>query len=117
MVCGPPLDGGRGEQHSDAPAVAFGDIVRGSWPTEFKPKSSAVFSWLMNNYWGTNFPAWQEGDYTFRYVLTSGTALDAAQANRLGALPGSRVQTAIRSEVCAQSESRRRNRCRMLPQA
>jgi len=68
----------------DAPLVAFGDIVRGNWPTDFKPKSSAVFSWLMNNYWGTNFPAWQGGDYTFRYFLTSGTAVDAAEANRLG---------------------------------
>jgi hypothetical protein len=68
----------------DAPLVAFGDIVRGNWPTDFKPKSSAVFSWLMNNYWGTNFPAWQGGDYTFRYVLTSGTALEPAQADRFG---------------------------------
>lgn len=68
----------------DAPLVAFGDIVRGNWPTEFKPSSSAIYSWLMNNYWGTNFPAWQGGDYTFRYVLTSGTAVDPAAATRFG---------------------------------
>jgi hypothetical protein len=68
----------------DAPLVAFGDIVRGNWPAEFKPKSSAVFSWLMNNYWGTNFPAWQGGDYTFRYVLTSGATVDPAAWTRFG---------------------------------
>ncbi|HEU5402083.1 MAG TPA: polysaccharide lyase family protein [Terriglobales bacterium] len=68
----------------DAPLVAFGDIVRGNWPSEFKPKSSTVFSWLMNNYWGTNFPAWQGGDYTFRYVITSGTTLNAVEAERFG---------------------------------
>jgi alpha-mannosidase len=68
----------------DAPLVAFGDIVRGNWPTEFKPQSSSIFSWLMNNYWGTNFPAWQGGDYTFRYVLTSGATLDPADADRFG---------------------------------
>ncbi len=68
----------------DAPLVAFGDIVRGNWPAEFKPKSSALYSWLMNNYWGTNFPAWQGGDYTFRYVFTSGTVADPVAANRFG---------------------------------
>jgi hypothetical protein len=68
----------------DAPLIAFGDIVRGNWPAEFKPKSGAIFSWLMNNYWGTNFPAWQGGDYTFRYVLTSRTAVDPVAANRFG---------------------------------
>jgi alpha-mannosidase len=68
----------------DAPLVAFGDIVRGNWPAEFKPKSSAMFSWLMNNYWGTNFPAWQGGDYTFRYMLTSGSSVDPAASTRFG---------------------------------
>jgi alpha-mannosidase len=68
----------------DAPLVAFGDIVRGNWPAEFQPKSSAIFSWLMNNYWGTNFPAWQGGDYTFRYVLTSGMSVDPQEAERFG---------------------------------
>ncbi len=68
----------------DAPLVAFGDIVRGNWPAEFKPKSSAIFSWLMNNYWGTNFPAWQGGDYTFRYMLTSGPALEPAASTHFG---------------------------------
>jgi hypothetical protein len=68
----------------DAPLVAFGDIVRGNWPAEFQPKSSTIFSWLMNNYWGTNFPAWQGGDYTFRYVLSSGMSVDPQQAERFG---------------------------------
>jgi hypothetical protein len=68
----------------DAPLVAFGDIVRGNWPMEFKPKSSAIFSWLMNNYWGTNFPAWQGGNYTFRYVLTSGAMVDPVAWTRFG---------------------------------
>ncbi len=66
----------------DAPLVTFGDIVRAEWPAEFKPKSSAIFSWLMNNYWGTNFPAWQGGDYTFRYAITSNARLDPVAATR-----------------------------------
>jgi len=68
----------------DAPLVAFGDIVRGEWPAEFKPKSSAMFSWLMNNYWGTNFPAWQGGDFTFRYAITSNAQFNAPSMTRFG---------------------------------
>ena len=68
----------------DAPLMNFGDIVRGNWPAEFKPKSSTMFSWLMNNYWGTNFPAWQGGDFTFRYMITSNPTFDPASLTRFG---------------------------------
>jgi len=68
----------------DAPLVALGDIVRGNWPEEFKPKSSAIFSWLMNNYWGTNFPAWQGGDFTFRYAITSDAKFNPQSLTRFG---------------------------------
>jgi alpha-mannosidase len=68
----------------DAPLAAFGDIVRGEWPAEFKPKSSAIFSWLMNNYWGTNFPAWQGGEFTFRYAITSNSKFNPQSLTRFG---------------------------------
>ncbi len=68
----------------DAPLVAFGDIVRGDWPKEFTPKSSPIFSWLMNNYWGTNFPAWQGGDFTFRYAITSDAQFNPQALTRFG---------------------------------
>ena len=68
----------------DAPLMSFGDIMRGEWPAEFNPKSSTMFSWLMNNYWGTNFPAWQGGDYTFRYTITSDTKVDPVSLNHFG---------------------------------
>lgn len=62
----------------------FGDIVRGTWPREFKPASSALFSYVMNNYWNTNYVAAQGGEFTFRYVLTSARALDQAAVARMG---------------------------------
>ncbi len=34
----------------------------------------------MNNYWDTNYAAGQGGDFTFRYIVTSGRNLDAACA-------------------------------------
>ena len=62
----------------------FGDIVRGTWPKEFKPAGPALFSYVMNNYWNTNYVAAQGGEFTFRYVLTSARALDRAAVSRLG---------------------------------
>src|SRR5208282_3331091 len=68
----------------DAPLMAFGDIVRGNWPAEIEPKSAALFSWLMNNYWGTNFPAWQGGDFTFRYAISTNSRFDPRSLTRFG---------------------------------
>jgi len=68
----------------DAPLVNLGDIVRATWPADFSPKSSTILSWLMNNYWATNFPAWQEGDFTFRYAITSGARFEPASLNHFG---------------------------------
>ncbi|HWT02488.1 MAG TPA: polysaccharide lyase family protein [Pyrinomonadaceae bacterium] len=62
----------------------FGDIVRGTWPKEFGKKRAVAFSYVMNNYWNTNYVAAQGGDFTFRYTLTSAAALDDARASRLG---------------------------------
>jgi hypothetical protein len=68
----------------DAPMVNFGDIVRGNWPTEFRPRSATIFSWLMSNYWGTNFPSSQGGDFSFRYSVVTGPPAEPASLTRLG---------------------------------
>ena len=68
----------------DAPLVNLGDINRGTWPEEFRPKSATAFSWVMNNYWHTNYQRVQTGDYTFRYILTSGSTLTPESLARLG---------------------------------
>ena len=68
----------------DAHLVTLGDIVRGAWPREFGNRKGSVFSYLMSNYWETNWPAGQGGDYTFRYTLTSRRNLSAGTLSRLG---------------------------------
>lgn len=62
----------------------FGDVVRGTWPKEFRPRSSTLFSYAMNNYWNTNYVAAQGGEFTFRYVLTSARTLDQTALARIG---------------------------------
>ncbi len=68
----------------DAPLACFGDINRGEWPKNFRPRSSTLFSYAMNNYWFVNYRAGQGGDFTFRYTLTSADHLDPASLSRVG---------------------------------
>ncbi len=68
----------------DAPFASFGDINRGLWPSEFHPQSSTLFSYVMNNYWDTNYRAAQGGDFTYRYVVTTSRSFDPGALARLG---------------------------------
>ncbi len=68
----------------DGPLMTFGDINRGLWPEKFAPRSAALFAYALNNYWHTNFPKVQSGEFTFRYVVTSRARLSGAAFSRLG---------------------------------
>jgi alpha-mannosidase len=68
----------------DAPLATFGDINRGKWPGEFKASTGTIFSYVMNNYWDTNYRAGQAGDFVFRYAFTSGPQLDGRALTHLG---------------------------------
>jgi alpha-mannosidase len=68
----------------DSSLASFGDINRGAWPGTFNPKSGTIFSYVMNNYWHTNYRAGQGGDFTFRYALTSSEHLDRGALTKLG---------------------------------
>jgi hypothetical protein len=68
----------------DAPLVSLGDINRGRWPAKFEKSSAAVFSYALNNYWFTNTPAGQSGEFVFRYAITSGKSFDPQEAARFG---------------------------------
>lgn len=69
---------------ADAPLVALGDIVRGEWPDHFRPRSGAILSWVMNNYWPTNTPPEQHGTLDLRYSFTPATGFDPAAAGVFG---------------------------------
>ena len=68
----------------NAPLASFGDIFRGKWPGTFEPKSSTLFSYVMNNYWHTNYRAGQGGEFRFRYVMTSDSKTDGGALTHLG---------------------------------
>jgi alpha-mannosidase len=68
----------------DASLVTLGDIDREQWPTEFGTRPGNIFSLIMTNYWETNWPAGQGGDFNFRYVITSAPHTDPAALSRMG---------------------------------
>jgi hypothetical protein len=68
----------------DASLVTLGDINRGDWPEHFGQRPGNIFSYVMNNYWFTNYRAGQGGHFRFRYVITSAPTTDAAQLSRMG---------------------------------
>ncbi len=68
----------------DAPLVTLGDINRGEWPEQFGKRSGTIFSYVMNNYWNTNYRAGQGGHFSFHYVVTSAASTSAAELSRMG---------------------------------
>jgi len=55
----------------EAHLVEFGDINSGRWLKRLKPANTTLFSYIMNNYWWTNFRVGQGGNLTFSYAITS----------------------------------------------
>lgn len=55
----------------DIPLVQFGDLNIGRYYYRLHPKNTHVYSWVLNNYWVTNFKASQQGELRWNYVVTS----------------------------------------------
>lgn len=54
------------------------------WIREIKP-SATIYSWVMNNYWNTNFALSQDGIIRFNYCIQPAKgSYDPAKANRFG---------------------------------
>ena len=68
----------------DVPLFCVGDIVRGTWPKEKDLTGGRIFSYVLNNYWHTNYRASQGGEISFRYRLTSDRVIAQDRAYRLG---------------------------------
>ncbi|MBW8040425.1 MAG: hypothetical protein FVQ85_10535 [Planctomycetes bacterium] len=72
----------------DAPLIEVGTITndpRGGvgWIKKLEP-STTLYSYVMNNYWETNYKASQEGPTTFRYSIKPHRRFDSGEAARFG---------------------------------
>ncbi|MBA7529695.1 hypothetical protein ES705_21893 [subsurface metagenome] len=66
------------------PLVQFGDINLAKWQYEAKIKKPYIYSWVMNNYWFTNFRAYQEGGIHWQYFITSTAETSNSVATQAG---------------------------------
>jgi len=55
----------------EIPLMQFGDINLGRFKKDALPETNHIFTWPMNNYWVTNFDAFQFGEFKWSYYLTS----------------------------------------------
>ncbi|MGG3468221.1 glycosyl hydrolase-related protein [Neobacillus pocheonensis] len=68
----------------DIPLFCIGDIVKGNWPKELPLSGSRIFSYVLNNYWNTNYSASQGGEISFHYSFTSQSKIKKEDAYRWG---------------------------------
>jgi alpha-mannosidase len=68
----------------DVPLFCVGDIVRGRWPKEMELSGGRLFSYVLNNYWHTNYRGSQGGDMRFGYRLVSDWVIEPDRAYRTG---------------------------------
>ena len=75
----------------DAPLIQVGGLTAtllnsqtnpGIWRKKIEP-TQKFYAWVMNNHWGTNYRAYQEGPVTFRFLLRPHGPSDPAEASRL----------------------------------
>jgi alpha-mannosidase len=74
----------------DAPLVQVGGLTArllnsqtnpDVWRKHVEP-TQKLYSWAMNNHWGTNYRAYQEGPTVFRFILRPHGRRDPAEASR-----------------------------------
>ncbi len=69
----------------EIPLVHFGGLNLGEFRYTAQIERPHVYSWVMNNYWVTNFRASQRGEFRWSYAITSGTGAAAgSRAARFG---------------------------------
>lgn len=53
----------------DTPLLSIGEDGCYQYRKEYEEKLPVFFFNTFNNMWGTNFPQWQEGDFSYRFVI------------------------------------------------
>jgi hypothetical protein len=67
---------------NEVPLWQFSDFNMGKFERYPKPGKPWLYSWVMNNYWFTNFRAYQEGTFSWSYQLTSTSDASNAFASK-----------------------------------
>lgn len=63
----------------DTPLLGIGETGIYKFRKKYKKTAPSWYFNLFNNMWGTNFPQWIEGDFSFRFVLFEAGAISDAE--------------------------------------
>lgn len=66
------------------PLIQPGGLNLGRFARLAEPASGDLFSWVLNNYWTTNFRAYQEGELRWHYTMTSSSEAGDREAAHTG---------------------------------
>ncbi len=55
----------------NSPTQQLGNLLNDDFQYVKRYEHPHIYSWAMNNYWTTNFKASQEGEFRWRYAITS----------------------------------------------
>lgn len=100
----------------DAPLIELGEITMDEidygWVQEV-PETQTIFSYVMNNYWETNYKASQSGEVSFRYSIYPHRDFNPVQAEKWGIekcqplipVASSRSQTVLEADFVFDSEN------------
>lgn len=69
---------------NEMPLVQFGAINTGRYYYRNRPKTNHIYSWVLNNYWVTNFKASQGGELQWTYSITSSNDNSDSFATQFG---------------------------------
>ena len=69
---------------NEAPLWQFSDFNMGKFERYPKQGKTWLYSWVMNNYWFTNFRAYQEGGFSWSYQVTSTADTSNTYATKFG---------------------------------
>ncbi|MDH7605930.1 MAG: hypothetical protein QHH13_13605, partial [Melioribacter sp.] len=68
----------------DCPLMQFGNINTGRYNPLAKLETTHIFAWPYNNYWTTNFKAWEEGELSWQFSFTSSIDTSTTYAELFG---------------------------------
>ena len=68
----------------EIPLMQFGDLNLGKFMRRTEIQKPYMYSWVLNNYWTTNFLASQQGELKWTYVITSSSDISNQFRNDFG---------------------------------
>ncbi|MBQ6086458.1 MAG: hypothetical protein IJK96_00180 [Bacteroidales bacterium] len=68
----------------EVPLYMMGELMNDPFRKEHIHEKTHFFSWVMNNYWFTNFRAFQEGEFRWNYAITSLPGCSEPEAWKFG---------------------------------